>query len=71
MFTRFTTYFFQRKNLTSGVRQGNDGVTWLPRFAVLSDDKLAFVKAEGDETIIDFIPLSVSCFCHRLNLSRT
>ena len=39
-------------------RPGTDGTTWLPRFAVLNDEKLAFVKAEGDDSIIDFIPLS-------------
>jgi len=54
---------FQRIQPDSRVRQGNDGVTWLPRFAVLSDDMLAFAKAEGDETIIDFIPLAVRGVC--------
>jgi hypothetical protein len=37
---------------------GTDGITWLPRFAVLSDEKLAFVKTEGETGIIDFIPLA-------------
>ena len=37
---------------------GTDGITWRPRFAVLSDEKLAFVKTEGETGIIDFIPLA-------------
>jgi len=39
-------------------KPGTDGIAWLPRYAVLSDDKLAFVKAEGEENVIDFIPLA-------------
>lgn len=39
-------------------KPGTDGIAWLPRYAVLSDEKLSFVKAEGEENVIDFIPLA-------------
>jgi hypothetical protein len=51
----------EKKMVTSSAqaKPGTDGVAWLPRFAVACDRKLSFVKEEGDEEVIDFIPLAV------------
>ena len=51
----------EKKMVTSSAqaKPGTDGVAWLPRFAVVCDRRLSLVKEEGDEEIIDFIPLAV------------
>ena len=50
----------EKKMVTSSAqaKPGSDGVAWLPRFAVVCSRRLSFVKDEGDEDVIDFIPLA-------------
>jgi hypothetical protein len=33
------------------------GCSWLPRYAVLTDDKLAFTKMVDSNEVLDYVPL--------------
>ena len=48
----------EKKMIATKSQPGTDGIEWVPRFAVLSDEKLAFVNDEGESSIVDFIPLT-------------